>query len=354
MTKSEWLEIGYSKNIIDMEEHEEVVFSDAFRLWFCMKRECVDAPTLDRIEVTYNKYYSDTTLVEKCISKISESDVVDFLTQAILRYSLSYKEFGRCLQIVRSVLIYCKDLKLGGAILYDWDKIKRYVPIPASDKGKRKKLAVSPTDVRRMIESVVTKKIYYEKQSACLCLCMNFYLGLRIGELAGLTFDDFDFERGVVRIYKTESKFYERDDSGARVGAMVYRVVDDVKTIYSVREVPLLPEVRFFYDKIKAHHELNRYDSKYLAYDGKDTILIRSLDRTLRKLCEKCEVPYFNSHTIRKTFATMLHYNGVPTRVVADLLGHSDISTTENSYILSYANNHESMLNYMKGALVYK
>lgn len=354
MTKREWLEIGYSKNIIDMEEYEEVIFADAFLMWFRMKKNCVDAPTLDRLEVTYNRYYSGTPLVEKCISKISESDVIDFLTQAILRYTLSYREFGRCLQIVRSVLVYCKDLKLGGAILYDWDKIKRYMPINTLERKERVEFAVTPAHVKHMIECVVSKKIYYKKQSACLCLCMNFYLGLRIGELAGLTFDDFDFERGVVRVYKTESKFYERDEKGARVGAMVYRVVDDVKTIYSVREVPLLPEVRFFYDKIKLHHELNKYDSKYLAYDGGDTILIRSLDRTLHRLCEKCDIPYFNSHVIRKTFATTLHHNGVPTRVISDLLGHHDVSTTENSYILSYANNYDNMLNYMKGALVYK
>ena len=119
---------------------------------------------------------------------------------------------------------------------------------------------------------------------------------------------------------------------------MICRVVDNTKTVYSVREIPILPEVKYFYDEIKKHHALNKYDVPYLAYDGNDTILVRSLDRTLRRLCLLCDVKYFNTHMIRKMFATMLHFNNVPTRVVADLMGHSEIGTTEICcYLLAYS-----------------
>ena len=57
---------------------------------------------------------------------------------------------------------------------------------------------------------------------------------------------------------------------------------------------------------------------------------------------------------IRKMFATMLHFANVPTRVIADLMGHSEIGTTENSYILSFANSYTRMYEYMKDALRYK
>ena len=90
-----------------------------------------------------------------------------------------------------------------------------------------------------------------------------------------------------------------------------------------------IEEQSHIYRKILEHHRIQKYDSPYLAYDGKDTILVRSLDRTLRRLCLLCDVDYFNSHAIRKTFATMLHFNGVPTSVISDLMGHSEIGTTE-------------------------
>lgn len=144
-----------------------------------------------------------------------------------------------------------------------------------------------------------------------------------------------DLQGRVVRICKTETKAYRRDENGERCGAMVYAVAEDVKTVYSVREIPLLPEAVYILEKLREHHDRCGYKNQYLAYDGRDTVRVRSLDRTLRKLCRYCDVKYFNTHMIRKTFATMLHESGMPTRYISDLMGHSDMVTTERNYILS-------------------
>lgn len=46
-----------------------------------------------------------------------------------------------------------------------------------------------------------------------------------------------------------------------------------------------------------------------------------------------CKNKRLNSHTARKTFAsTVLLYNDVPMEIVSELLGHSSISITEDSY----------------------
>lgn len=354
MTRGEWLDIGYDKGIIDTEDYALIKFKDIYAQWFLMKLKAIKEQSCDRIEVCYNRYYVDSDFVEMYVSKITEEDIVQFLNSRILKAgNMTYKEFRRMLQIVNNVLVYAKDLKLGGARLYDWDLIKRYLPIASLDSGMKKEFAVPVSDVAKLIDLVVNYKIYPVKHSACLCLCLNFYLGLRIGELASLTFHDFDLDRNVVKVYKTESKFYNRSEDGSKIGTMVYRVVDDVKTVYSVREVPLMPEALFILEKIRQYHKNCNYDSPFLAYDGADTVLSRSLDRTLRRLCQLCDIPYFNSHQIRKTFATTLHFNGVPTRVISDLLGHSEIATTENNYILSYSGNYEKIREYMVGALRY-
>lgn len=355
MTEAEWLAIGYEKNIIEIMNQEEILFKDAYAAWFKMKMTCVKPSSLDRIEVTYNRYYANHPIVEKCISKITEKDIIDFLTPVILSDArITLKELQRILQIIRGTLIYLRDIGKGGVCLYDWEKIKRYIPMDRLNVDKRLEEAVPVVQVEKLIEHVVKYKIYSQKQCGCLALCMNFYLGLRIGELASLTFNDFDFERGVVKIYKTEAKYYERLEDGSKIGSMVYRVVDSCKTFYSVREIPVLPEVKQIYEHIREWHKVHHIDSPYLASDGDDVILVQSLATTLRKLCTLCDVPYFNSHLIRKTFATKLHFSGVPTRVVSDLMGHAEIGTTENSYILSYGKNYLKIMEYMQNALDYK
>lgn len=230
MTEKEWLDIGYDKNIIDVQAYEEITFHDVYKQWFLMKLKRIKEQSCDRIEVTFNKYYANDPIIEKYISKISTTNIIDFLTSCVIKYGdINYKEFGRIMQIINNVLVYAKDLQIGGAQLYDWEKIKRYVPLDSLESSAYKEFCVPLSAIHKVFDSVVNKKIYYEKQSACLCLCMNFYLGLRIGELASLTFNDFDFDAGVVRIYKTECKFYNRTEDGSRLGAMVYNVVEDTK-----------------------------------------------------------------------------------------------------------------------------
>lgn len=354
MSEKEWLEIGYSKGIIECQSADFVRFCEIYKDWFVMKSKIVKPQSLDRIEVTYNRYYLESTLSTMFISDISEQDVVNFLSSIVLKNgAVSYKEFGRIMQIVNNVLVYAHDLHMEGSRLYDWDAVKRYVPFKKLTLEVKHEDAVPDNVVRELIYEVMERRIYATKQCACLALCMNFYLGLRVGELAALTFSDFDFDKGVVKVRKTESKFYRRDENGEKLGVMVYRVVDSVKTVNSVREVPMLPEVRKFYCLIKEEHERRKYESEYICFDGNETILTRSLDRTLRRLCLLCDVQYFNSHMIRKTFATRLHFSGVPTRVISDLLGHSEIGTTENSYILNYGNNYDNLLLYLKGGLNY-
>lgn len=326
---------------------------DAYREWFLTKTKCIKKQSADRIEVTYNRYYACSPLIEKCISKITEKDIMSFLTDAVLKSGqMNYKEFARLFQIINNTLVYMRDINKGGAKLIDWNAIKRNIPQGNLSQTAKQEYAIPDIDVTRVMKQVFDK-VYYEKQSACLCLCMNFYLGLRIGELAALSFRDFDFTTNTVRITKTESKFYNRDENGEKIGAMSYGVVNSLKTENSVRVIPLMPEVKYIYEKIKEHHHERKYDSPYLAYDGKDTILVRSLDRTLRRLCTLCDVEYFNSHEIRKTFASRLHHSGVSTRVISDLMGHSEIKTTENNYILPYANNYDAVYQYMKQSLIY-
>lgn len=320
-----------------------------------MKMTCVKPSSLDRIEVTYNRYYADHPIASSLISKITEKDIVDFLTPIILSDArITVKELQRILQIIRGTLVYFRDIGQGGVCLYDWEKIKRYIPMDKLDSSVKAENAVPVKQVEKIIEHVTRFKIYAEKQCGCLALCMNFYLGLRIGELSALTCNDFDFERGVVSIHTTESKYYERLEDGSKIGVMKYRVVDNCKTVYSVREIPLLPEVKRFYDLIREWQEVHKIDTPYLCDDGDGVILVQSLATTLRKLCLLCDVPYFHSHMIRKTFATKLHFSGVPTRVISDLMGHAEIGTTENSYILSYGKNYSKVKEYMENALDYK
>lgn len=355
MNIQEWINLGMKNGLVDFNAIEELKFEEVYQKWFLMKLKTIKLQSCDRIECCYNKYYRNSSFASLYVSVIDESSISAFLTRVIIgEGGVSRKEYRRIYQIVNNVLIYAKDLGLGGARLIDWDIVKRYVPNGKCTAGVNYQFAVPKQDVEKLMDMVVNNKVYYLKQSACLCLMLNFYLGLRIGELASLTWQDINYTSNVVRVCKTEIKTYERDEQGRKSGSMVYRVVEDTKTLFSIREVPLLPEAVYLLQELKAHHEVCGYTSPYLAYDGTDCILVRSLDRTLRRLCSLCGINRFNTHAIRKTFATMLHMSGMPIRYISDLLGHSEILTTERNYILAYEDNTEELLQYMSRGLSFR
>lgn len=355
MNLNEWIDLGISNGVVDLPEVEEKTFEEIYRQWFRMKLNVIRAQSCDRIEVTYNRYYAGSALVSSNVSALDESAFVRFFTGIIISQgNITGKEFSRIFQIASNVMSYARYLNIGGARLLDWESIRRYVPEGKIMPDYHQDFAVPKADVERLLQMVVFRNVYPLKRSACLCLVMNFFLGLRVGELASLTWQDVDQERKVIRICRTETKAYSRDDEGNRCGIMVYQVVEDLKTVYSVREIPLLPEAVYILDVLRSHHNACSYSSPYLAYDGRDTILVRSLDRTLRKLCRYCDVKYFNTHMIRKTFATMLHASGMPTRYISDLLGHSEMVTTERSYILTYRDNYNALLGYMHNGLDFR
>lgn len=355
MEINEWIDIGIRSGAVDTPAVDEITFEEAYRKWFLMKMNVIRAQSCDRLEATYNRYYAGCWLTSVNVSVLDEAAAVRFLTEVIIgRGNITPREFKRVYQIINNVMVYAKDLSLGGARLIDWGMVKRYLPEGKLVPELHQSFAVPRADVEKLIRLVVSENIYPTKRSACLCLVLNFFLGLRIGELAALAWQDVDLEGKVVRVSKTETKSYERDKEGNRLGSMVYRVVEDTKTIYSVREVPLLPEALYILQRLRAHHDSCGYRGRCLAYDGRDTILVRSLDRTLRRLCQYCDVKYFNTHMIRKTFATMLHASGMPTRYISDLLGHSEMGTTERNYILNYKDNYSILLGYMQKGLDFK
>lgn len=341
MTEREWLEIGRKNGVIEYAIDNPCSFGDAYKKWFRMKMGTIRPQSLDRIEVTYNRYYRGTDIETADVSAIDTVYVSDYLNKLLLgQGSVSSKEWKRIYQIISNVLEYASDLDLGAPCQVNWNVVRRYIPNGCIKDSSVREYAVPDDTVVKLYHDVVEDKIYYRKQSACLCLVLNFFLALRVGELAALRWSDIDYDRRVIRVRRTETKCYVRDNDGARIGQMVYMVRDDVKTLHSLREVPLADIAMRIIAELRAHHDAMGYESEYLAYDGHDSgVLVRSLDRTLRRLCKLSGVTYFNTHMIRKTYASKLHNGGMPTKVITDIVGHADMSTTESIYILSYQDN---------------
>ena len=64
--------------------------------------------SVDRIEVTFNKYFANTKVLEMPISAISDADIIKILHWIIYSYPhMTLKEFAKVMQVMKSPWYIC-------------------------------------------------------------------------------------------------------------------------------------------------------------------------------------------------------------------------------------------------------
>jgi integrase len=197
------------------------------------------------------------------------------------------------------------------AALTDAPKVKRYEPV-----------ILGPAQGQQLLDAAAGHRLE-------TLFTVALGLGLREGEVLGLRWTDINFAQHTLRVSQTVQRIK---------GALV---VAAPKTERSIR---LLPLPLFVERSLARHAERQNAEVSDAGERWQDHGLVfpsnrgtpidpRNLLRQFKELLVEAGLPEMRFHDLRHSCATTLIAKGVHPRIVQEILGHSQISTTMNVYV---------------------
>jgi Site-specific recombinase XerD len=258
------------------------------------------------------KHHLAPGLGKKQLVKLNPQDIQSFLNER-LKSGLKPKTVKHLNDTLRAAL----------NVAIKWGLIHRnpatLVNPPRQEKKEMK--VFTPEQAKTFLDSIKGHRL-----EALFWVALT--MGLRRGEILGLYWSDIDLDAGTLRV----------NQALQRVNGKL--LLSEPKTEKSRRALPLpsllVPILRThrsrqLEERLRAGEHWQQTDFVFTSQVG-TPIEPRNLNRTFDALLKNAKMPRIRFHDCRHTAATLLLSKGVSPRTIMEILGHSQISLTMNTY----------------------
>ncbi len=248
------------------------------------------------------------------------------IDQAMRGWSTQARQDGKPGTVSPRTVTYCRTI-LGMAL--DQAVIWNLIPVNPLRKVKAPKKEPHNPDWWTQEEAAQFLRIS-DKHRLAVAFRLALFAGLRLGEVMGLRWQDVNFADQTIDIRQTASR-----QGGSR------SVLGPPKTPRSRRTIAcedtLMQALRARQTAQQIEQQLPGTVPTELVCTTLHGRLLaqRNMDTLLARLIARAGVKSIRFHDLRHTHATWLDQAGVSPRVIADRLGHSQVSFTMQTYVHS-------------------
>lgn len=261
-------------------------------------------------QVTLDKYYLIQRILKEIAPDIHMNELDRRNYQNIINKYAETHEKATTLDFHHHLKASIFDAVADG--LLRTDPTRRTI-IKGRQPSEKKQKYLNLYDLQKLIRSL---KLSEEVNWDWLFLLLS-KTGLRFAEALALTPQDFDFENQSITINKSWN--YKE-----KVGHF-----QPTKNKASNRSIMIDWQLM---QQFKMLIQNKPEDRPIFVEEGK-RVFNSTLNKRLERYCKKVEIPIITLHGLRHTHASLLLYEGVSIASVAKRLGHSDTTTTQQTYI---------------------
>lgn len=183
-----------------------------------------------------------------------------------------------------------------------------------------------------------------------IAILLTLYTGMRLGEVTGLTWDVVNFEKNCITINKQVGRIQNFAPDAEQKTQLCLR--NETKTSSSNRTISVDPRIMA---KVKEHQAIQEqhikkwgavYNNLNMVFCREDGNLIdpKTFRTFFINTLKKAGVEEKKFHALRHTFATRALDSNISPKTVSDIMGHSSIKMTLDTYShVSQELQHEAM-----------
>ncbi|EGC1170984.1 site-specific integrase [Listeria monocytogenes] len=283
-------------------KRKEQTFHEYFKEW-------VDLYKVGAIRsITLQKYYVTEQKIQELVPELKIKDLDRYTYQQLLNnYALTHEK--------QTTMDFHHHLK--GAILDAVDEgvlnqnPTRKIVIKGKNPRPKKAKVLNQFEVQVLLKELNLK----EDINWDWFILLIIKTGLRFSEALALTPSDFDFSTQKISINKTWD--YK----------MVTGSFQPTKNESSNRKIQIDWQLAMQFSQL-----IKMKDSDKPIF-VKSRVFNSTINNRLKVLCQNANIPTITIHSLRHTHASLLLFAGVSIASVANRLGHSSMTTTQETYL---------------------
>lgn len=285
--------------------------------------------TANRYTNDFKRYIKPTVFAKRRVKTITEFEVVQFIRVFSANREITTKARANFLIVLKGIFQYAREMGYSNISLRT---IREDYDIRSHKRTKKRLLPGEDIFLDEEVEQLKEYISEHEDDIVLLGILLVIHTGLRVGELATLKWSDFDFEKHLMVVCRTEIKYQDEDDN------TVVEIRESTKGATGWRLVVISDEVISILRKIR---KLNPTGEFVFMKDG-DRVWSNAWTKKLPRLCGKLgigekapgtdRVNGKSIHKLRKYYVSKLIEAHVDPILLTMQVGHVDLGTSYNFY----------------------